>query len=165
MSVKPKVYFYSHARERPTHGGPRCHTPFLDGADGQIEVTENPDESDLFFAGQYHDSELWKLQPNRLAFFAGKEDKHVFDLDGDRWQIPDWLRVSLLSVMTNWPRPPGWRIMVRPGSGTLLVDLAKHNTQGFIPASQKKDLVLRPAGFPGPQRTTSENHKNDKLAA
>lgn len=133
-----KVYYYPGSLDAPTHGGPYCFTPFRDGAETVIEKTDNPYGADLLFAGQFHDTEKWKLNPNRFAYFKDSEDRHVFDLDGDRWPvIPEWLRGSLLSGMNGKPIHKEWRFMARPGSSQSLVRIATKEPPGFVPPKNK----------------------------
>lgn len=134
-----KVYYYLGSLDPQTHGGPYCYTPFVDGVDGVVEKTEDPNEADLFFCGQVHDKDKWLLHPNRFKYFAGNEGKHVFDLDGDRWSdIPGWLRPCLISGMNFRKEHLPWRVTARPGSGPLLCKLATEPTTGFYPPTSRK---------------------------
>ena len=134
--MKPKVYFYPGSRGATIHerdGYVDC-VPFSpEGIARWIEPTENPDEAQLFYCGQFHDKDAWKLNPNRFEFFAGRESKHALDIEGD-WRemdIPTWLKPCILTAMNVPERNRGWNIMARPGCSRLLVHLAREAPSGF----------------------------------
>lgn len=134
--MKPKVYFYPGSRDPTLHerdGYIDC-VPFSpQGIAKWIEPTDNPDDAQLFYCGQFHDKDAWKLNPNRFEFFAGRESKHVADIEGD-WRgvgIPEWLRPCILTAMNVPERNRDWNIMARPGCSRLLVHLAREAPSGF----------------------------------
>ena len=134
--MKPKVYFYPGSRDPSLHerdGYVDC-VPFSpQGIERWIEPTSNPDEAQLFWCGQFHDKDAWKLSPNRFEFLQGRESKHFFDIEGD-WRgmdIPEWLRPCVMTAMNVPERNRGWSVMARPGCSKLLVHLAREAPSGF----------------------------------
>ena len=141
--MKPKTYFYPGSRDPSLHerdGYADC-VPFSpQGIERWIEPTSNPDDAHLFWCGQFHDKDAWKLSPNRFEFFQGRESKHVFDIEGDYRgvDIPEWLRPCVMTAMNAPERNRGWSIMVRPGCSKLLVHLAREAPSGFnMPAKRQ----------------------------
>lgn len=133
--VKPKVYFYPGSRDPTIHereGYVDC-VPFSPQGMRWIEPTDNPEETQLFYCGQFHDKDAWRLNPNKFEFFRGRESKHILDIEGD-WRgmgIPEWLRPCILTAMNQREKYPGWNIMARPGCSRLLVHLAREAPSGF----------------------------------
>ena len=130
--MKFKVYFYPGSRDPTIYerdGWVDC-VPFSpEGIARHTESTENPDEAQFFYCGQFHDKDAWRLNPNRFEFFQGRESKHVLDIEGD-WRgmdIPEWLRPCVLTAMNVPERNRGWNIMARPGCSKLLVHLARED--------------------------------------
>ena len=84
--MKPKVYFYPGSRDPFTQekaGYADCIPFSPQGIERWVEQTENPDEAQFFYCGQFHDKDAWKLSPNRFEFFQGRESKHIADIEGD----------------------------------------------------------------------------------
>ena len=141
--MKPKVYFYPGSRDPSLHerdGYVDCIPFSPQGIERWIEPTGNPDEAQLFWCGQFHDNDAWKLTPNRFEFFQGRESKHVFDIEGDYrgMDIPEWLRPCVMTAMNMPERNRGWSIMARPGCSKLLVYLAREAPSGFgMPAKRQ----------------------------
>ena len=141
--MKLKVYFYPGSRdpsEQEKAGYVNC-VPFSpQGIERWIEPTDNPDEAQLFYCGQFHDKDAWRLSPGRFEFLQGRELKHVFDVEGD-WRgmdIPEWLKPCVLTVMNAREKNRGWNIMARPGCSKLLVHLAREAPSGFRLPSKKQ---------------------------
>ena len=134
--MKPKVYFYSGSRDpfvQDKAGYVDCIPFSPQGIEKWIEPTENPDEAQFFYCGQFHDKDAWKLSPNRFEFFQGRESKHVLDVEGD-WrgmEISEWLRPCVLTAMNAREKNRGWNIMARPGCSRLLVHLAREAPSEF----------------------------------
>lgn len=135
VEMSRKVYFYPGSREPTAYerdGYVDC-VPFSPEGMRWIEPTENPDEAQLFYCGQFHDKEAWRLNPNKFEFFRGRESKHLADLEGD-WRgmdIPEWLRPCTLTAMNQREKYRDWNIMARPGCSRLLVHLAREAPSGF----------------------------------
>ena len=141
--MKPKTYFYPSSRDPSLHerdGYADC-VPFSpQGIERWIEPTGNPDEAQLFWCGQFHDKDAWKLSPNRFEFLQGRESKHVFDIEGD-WRgmdIPEWLKPCVMTAMNVPERNRGWSIMARPGCSKLLVHLAREAPSGFAMPTKRQ---------------------------
>jgi len=142
-----KVYFYPGSRDPSLHerdGYVDC-VPFSpQGVAKWIKPTDNPDEAQLFYCGQFHDKDAWKLNPNKFEFFQGRESRHVFDIEGD-WrgmEIPEWLRPCVMTAMNVPERNRSWNIMARPGCSKLLVHLAREAQSEFgVPT--KKHFFFR----------------------
>ena len=141
--MKPKVYFYPGSRGATIYerdGYVDC-VPFSpEGIARWIEPTENPDEAQLFWCGQFHDKDAWKLNSNRFEFLTGRENRHVFEIEGD-WrgmEIPEWLRPCILTAMNVPERNRGWNIMARPGCSRLLIHLAREAPSGFKMPSNRQ---------------------------
>ncbi len=134
--MKTKVYFYPGSRKQTDYernGYMNCVPFSSEGIAKWVEPTENPDDAQLFWCGQFHDKDAWQLNPNRFEFFAGRENRHVFDIEGD-WRgmdIPEWLRPCVLTAMNVPERNRDWNIMARPGCSRLLVHLAREAPSGF----------------------------------
>lgn len=141
--MKPKVYFYPGSRDPSAQdkaGYVDC-VPFSpQGIERRIELTDNPDEAQLFYCGQFHDKDAWKLSPNRFEFFRGRESKHVFDIEGDwrRMEIPEWLRPCIMTAMNAREKNRGWNIMARLGCSKLLVYLAREAPSGFMKPGKRE---------------------------
>lgn len=141
--MKLKTYFYPGSRDPSLHersGYVDC-VPFSpQGIERWIEPTDNPDEAQLFYCGQFHDKDAWRLNPGRFEFLQGRELKHVFDVEGD-WRgmdIPEWLKPCVLTVMNAREKNRGWNIMARPGCSKLLVHLAREALSGFRPPPKRQ---------------------------
>lgn len=134
--MKPKVYFYPNSRDpfvQDKAGYVDCIPFSPQGIERWVEPTDNPDEAELFYCGQFHDKDAWRLSPNRFEFFRGRESKHVADIEGD-WrgmEIPEWLRTCVLTAMNAREKNREWNIMARPGCSRLLVHLAREALSGF----------------------------------
>ena len=141
--MKPKVYFYPDSCDPAAQdkaGYVDCIPFSPQGIERWVELTDNPDEAQLFYCGQFHDKDAWKLSPNRFEFFQGRESKHVADIEGD-WrgmEIPEWLRPCILTAMNAREKNRGWNIMARPGCSNLLVLLAREEQSGFSPATKRQ---------------------------
>lgn len=141
--LKRKIYFYPGSRDPSAQdkaGYVDC-VPFSpQGIERWTEPTDNPDEAQLLYCGQFHDKDAWKLNPNRFEFFQGRESKHVADIEGD-WrgmEIPEWLRPCVLTAMNTREKNRGWNIMARPGCSKLLVHLAREVPSGFLMPPKKQ---------------------------
>ena len=136
LVVKPKVYFYPNSRDPSAQdkaGYVDCIPFSPQGIERWVEPTDNPDEAQFFYCGQFHDKDAWKLSPNRFEFFVGRESRHVFDIEGD-WrgmEIPEWLKPCILTAFNAREKNRGWNIMARPGCSKLLVHLAREAPSGF----------------------------------
>ena len=146
--MKPKVYFYPSSRDPSLHerdGYIDC-VPFSPhGIERWIEPMDDPDQAQLFYCGQFHDKDAWKLNPNKFEFFQGRESKHAFDIEGD-WRgmdIPEWLRPCLLTAMNVPERNREWNIMARPGCSKLLVYLARESIEKSFFMPPKRQLWFR----------------------
>ena len=145
--MKPKVYFYPGSRAPSLYerdGYIDC-VPFSpQGIAKWIEPTDNPDEAQFFYCGQFHDKDAWKLNPNKFEFFQGRESRHALDIEGD-WRgmiIPEWLRPCVMTAMNVPERNRGWSIMARPGCSKLLVYLAREAPRGFS-LPRKREFFFR----------------------
>ena len=140
--MKSKIYFYPGSRDITIYerdGYVDC-VPFSPQGMRWIEPTENPDEAQMFYCGQFHDKDAWRLNPNRFEFFQGRESKHVLDVEGD-WRgmdIPEWLRPCILTAMNQREKYRDWNVMTRPGCSRLLVHLAREAPSGFRMPSNKQ---------------------------
>ena len=141
--MKPKVYFYPDSRDPSLHekdGWVDCIPFSPQGIERYIDPTDNPEEAQLFYCGQFHDKDAWKLNPNKFEFFRGRESRHVFDIEGD-WRgmdIPEWLQPCILTAMNTLEKNRDWNIMARPGCSKLLVYLAREAPRGFSPPKRKQ---------------------------
>lgn len=116
-----------------------------EGIERWIRPTGSWNLADLFYGGQFHDSEADGLMLPRFEYFAGRESKHVFDIEGD-WrerEIAQWLRPATLTAMNVLPRHKQWHIMARPPSSRLLVSLAR---DPVLPFNSAKDRCFYFAG-------------------
>ena len=134
--MKLKVYFYPGSRdpsEQEKAGYVNC-VPFSpQGIERWVEPTDNPDEAQLFYCGQFHDKDAWRLSPGRFEFLQGRESKHIADIEGD-WRgmdIPKWLKPCILTAMNAREKNRDWNVMARPGCSKLLVHLAREAPSGF----------------------------------
>ena len=141
--MKPKVYFYPGSRDPTIYerdGWVDC-VPFSpQGIERWIEPTGNPDEAQLFWCGQFHDKDAWRLTPNIFEFFQGRESRHVFDIEGD-WRgmdIPEWLKPCVLTAVNAREKNREWNIMARPGCGKLLVWLAREGPRFFCQPKKRQ---------------------------
>lgn len=111
-----------------------------DGLNKWADIVSNPDEAQFFYAGQFHDKDAWRLNPNRFEFLSGREQYHIFEIEGD-WRgmdIPEWLRPCILTAMNQREKYRDWSIMARPGCSKLLVHLAREAPSGFrMPSDQQ----------------------------
>jgi len=141
--VNPKVYFYPGSRDPTLHerdGYGDCIPFSLQGIERWIEPTDDPEQAQLFYCGQFHDKDAWKLNPNKFEFFRGRESRHVFDIEGD-WrgmEIPEWLRPCIMTAMNVPECNRGWNIMARPGGSKLLIYLAREAPRGFSLPKRKQ---------------------------
>jgi hypothetical protein len=128
-----RLYVYPHV-EPPIHDsivGFRGTTPFGgDGIEKHFTITNDPNQADLFWMGQYNEARLWLLHPNRFRWFEADPAKHVIDLEGD-WRdgrFPDWLKRGII-ITGNWDRGRyglDWNILVRPIMSPLLMRLVRN---------------------------------------
>ena len=104
------------------------------------DIVTDPDAAQFFYAGQFHDKDAWRLHPGRFEFFSGRENRHIFEIEGD-WRgmdIPEWLRPCVMTAMNAPERNRGWNIMARPGCSKLLVHLAREAPSGFRMPSNRR---------------------------
>lgn len=105
------------------------------GIERWVRPTGTPQLAAFFYGGQFHDSEAGGLSQSRYEYFAGRENRHVFDIEGD-WrgrEIPAWLRPATMTAMNVLPKHRDWRMMARPPSSRLLVSLARGPMIAFSP--------------------------------
>ncbi len=92
-----------------------------------------PDHAELFYCGQFQDSERFLLNPNRFELLAKYPTRHVFDIEGDLglcgFDVPPAFHSSIFTAMNAEPNYRNWNVMVRPGCSMLLKDLLANPRQ------------------------------------
>lgn len=139
-----KLFVY-HQAEKPIHDtieGFYGTTPFGgDGIKNHFSITDDPKQADLFWMGQYKDTESWKLHPNRFNYLLNYPEKHAVDLEGD-WRdlnFPDWLHECCI-ITGNWNLDkygPDRKIFVRPIMSPLLMQLVRNPLDYEAPKGRK----------------------------
>lgn len=115
-----------------------------------VDITMNPDEADVFYAGQISEGSVPEYM-NSLDYLSIYPDKHVFDIEGD-WSTANlsyqFLNSALFTMngVKHEYKEKLDRIFVRPTFSKNLMKLVKR-TAYYQPEYNRKFSFL---GFPDP---------------
>lgn len=166
-----KLYIYPHANIHTHDKIPEFvgTTPFCQtGIKKHCQVVTNPDDADFFYMGQVSDGNIDDptniLTEEKFDFLAGRELKHIMDLEGDfcadprftacghgRTVAPEWALKPIKSCAptkhAHWVQP----IMARPHVSQLLIFLSQNPETSDIEFPEEVSFGFR--GATGPLQT------------
>ena len=140
---KIKLYLYPHANPHDHDSSGFCENsvPFSKkGIEQHCEIV-GPDEAEYFYMGQLNNDrgELVTKTSADFQYFAGNENKHVCDIEGEggfevsnRHPIPKWLWNSIITTMGPLKSYSHIKyLFARPTFSHLFMDIIRSDSEEF----------------------------------
>jgi len=119
--------------------------PFSEKGLSEISLTDNPEDADFLYMGQWsHDNKLFNI--SNFKHFNKFPEKHIVDLEGDGgFGIPEYLWKSIITVngpLVEYDSKIS-NLFVRPTFSRLFVDICKNRFEDM------EECYVRSVGFKG----------------